>query len=124
MIEEKIESFFVSESLQDKLTPEMLEATRQEAKDRFCLALGDENFEILKYTEDTQGVMIVLNTPTDKLGSVLKIEPSALKIKAGEIEISKDLGEYELTLSIIRMDEVLYEATLSFEKPSRGIING
>ena len=124
MIEEKIESFFVSESLQDKLTPEMLEATRQEVKGRFCLALGDENFEILKYTEDTQGVMIVLNTPPEKLGTVLKIKPGILKIKSGEIEISKDLDEYELSLSIIRMDEVFYEATLSFEKPSRGIING
>ena len=90
MIEEKIESFFVSESLQDKLTPEMLEATRQEVKGRFCLALGDENFEILKYTEDTQGVMIALNTPPEKLGSVLKIKPGILKIKSGEIEISKD----------------------------------
>ena len=124
MIEEKVESFFMSDSLQGKLTPEMLEENEQKEYSQFSLLAEGESFEILKYTESNQSVMITISTSPKKLGSVLKIEPKTLKLKCGEIEISKDLGEYELSLSIIRMGEVFYEAVLSFEKPSRGIING
>ena len=124
MIEQNSESFFVSESLQGKLTPEMLEDQKVTTVSRFSLVSGSCLLEIVEYQERKESLVLMLKASPQQLSEIFDIKPGALNIRCGEIEISKDLDEYELSLSIIRMDEVFYEATLSFEKPSRGIING
>jgi len=124
MIEQNSESFFVSESLQGKLTPEMLEDQKVTTVSRFSLVLGSCLLEIVEYQERKESLVLTLKASPQQLSEIFDIKPGALNIRCGEIEISKDLDEYELSLSIIRMDEVFYEATLRFEKSSRGIING
>ncbi len=123
MINDQEDRFFASESLQGVLTPELLEGKRDDKFGLF-LSLGESSYKVSRMSEDKNMLEFDFESSARDLEGVLNLEPTQVKIKCSNSDISKDLAGYEVRSSIVNTENGDYRVNLQFIKNQAGLING
>ena len=116
VINQNEERFFVSESLQDTLTPEILEERSSSSSNSFSLLVGDQAYELQAYDETPLGVTMIFNCSANMLSAILDTSAADINLRCGKSVITRDLSRYEISWDIIRIASSNYKVTLIFAK--------